>query len=197
MRRSAVVVVLSMVVIMLVAPSGTVGQNSREEQVAALQTQVTGLETQVAEVERTSASPTASPKAPASSPIATPLVPEVVAGDWGITIVAVDERSRIGTGDDQEVAVGLFLVVHLELRNLTEEPTYFRFAALELVDGAGQTFPMSPEGTVRVMEISIVTQFQPDDPMRTAVAFEVPAGGTGYALTAAGEDWTIPLPPAA
>ena len=158
-------------------------------------------ERQVAELQRKLAAQEAQLTAVAS-PAAPTAVPPSFAERWRVKVAGpVERRSQVGVRDGLTplAAAGSYLVVPIEITNLTDAPAAFNPGReLVLADGEDRTFDLDPaaSGAAYLLDFGYEASFaprQPGIPYADVLVFDVPTDAEDLVLQSTDESFSVPL----
>lgn len=168
--------------------------------VEVLAATVTALQTEVAElrelVQANLVSPTPAPPTADAPDQQTAAGGVIAMGDWELEVQGAETAASLDIFDHGEPR-GMFVVVHLTVVNVGQEPTPFPFDDMVIATG-DRKYPLAVE-TTRAYMISNTGRGLSEDlnPGVTyddvSLVFDVPADATGFTLTAAIEAFTVEL----
>lgn len=202
MKRLAAFIVAALVVLSVAySGGGVVAQDGAEATIEAQETEIAELRaTSQARGEKINAQRTqiAELKALLPSVNEDPAIGDVFAiRNFEFTLQGTDLFEAVGSFDPQD-ANGIYLVVYLDVANVTDSPAAFPYDTFQVEDGRGRSFSYDSTGTIYFISdafdgASPFDQFQPGIIYSTAVVFDVPVDSTGFTLSTSRNDFEAPL----
>jgi len=202
MKRLAVVIVAVIIMLSAVYSGGGVtAQDGAEATIEAQETEIAELRaTSQARGERINAQRTQIAELKALLPVINddPAIGDVFAiRNFEFTLQGTDLFEAVGSFDPQE-ANGIYLVVYLDVRNVSTSPQEFPYRDFQVEDGRGRSYSQDSTGTIYFISDAFDIQnpfgtLQPDLIYSTAVVFDVPVDATGFTLSTNRKDFEAPL----
>jgi hypothetical protein len=128
-----------------------------------------------------------------------PAIGDVFAiSNFEFTVQGTNVLDAVGDFDPQE-ANGIYLVVYLDVKNVSDRPRLFPYDDFEVVDGQRRTYSFDDMAAISLLifemdqMMSIYDELQPGVITSTAVIFDVPVEATGFTLTNKRGDFEAPL----
>jgi len=196
--RRAGVVLVALGLVTLVGCQSGIGPDPERPRatIAAYETEVATLQDRVDEQDATIASLTPPP--------ATPTAP-AFGERWRVEVVGpVTLEAEVGRREALTpiAAEGVFLVVPIEVTNLSDRPLAFAATnRLQIVDGEGRIYDVDPRatGAAYLLDLDLEASFEPRQPgivYPDVVVFDVPADADDLSLEATDGSFYAPLEPA-
>jgi hypothetical protein len=108
--------------------------------------------------------------------------------DFEFTIQGTHVQETVGEFDPRE-ANGIYLVVYLDVKNVSDRPTVFPYDDFELVDGRGRSYSFDEFAAIDLLIYefdqfsTMYEELQPGVITSTGLIFDVPDDATGFTLT--------------
>ena len=116
--------------------------------------------------------------------------------DFELTIQGTDLRQTVGSFDPQD-ANGVYLLVYLDVKNVTSSPKEFPFETFQVEDGQGRSYTFDSISAIYLLieefQRGTYDQLQPSIIYSTAVIFDVPEDATGFTLSTRRNEFEAPL----
>lgn len=200
-RLAVFVVVVVMIFSVAYTGGGAVAQDGAEATIQAQETEIAEIRaTSQARGEKINAQRTQIAELKALLPVVNddPAIGDVFAiRNFEFTIQGTDQLEVVGSSDHQE-ANGIYLVVYLDVVNVTDAPQDFLYREFQVKDGRGRTFSFNSAGTVYLTSdtfpsFDFLSKLQPDLSYSLAVVFDVPVDATGFTLSTTRNEFEAPL----
>lgn len=143
--------------------------------------------------ETSSSQPTSGPSASGSAPPSGQTV--TIPNQWSFAVTTVQSVSAIISFETLK-ARGVFVVVTLNVTNLSNTPAKLPYDDFRLIDGKNRTFETNASANIDIAVsngLSIFDNLQPSLPYEITLVFDIPADATDLTLTSSQAAFSIPL----
>ena len=128
-----------------------------------------------------------------------PAIGDVFAiNDFEFTIQGTNVQETVGDFDPSE-ANGIYLVVYLDVKNVSNRPRTFPYDDFEVVDGQGRSYSFDEFAAINLLIYefdqfsTMYEELQPGVITSTGLIFDAAVEATGFKLTNARGDFEAPL----
>jgi len=201
MKRLAGLTVVVMIVVSIVYSGDGVGaQDGADPTIEAQETEIAEIRaTSEARGEKINAQRTQIAELKALLPVVNedPAIGDVFAiRDFELTVQGTDLAESVGSFDPQD-ANGIYLIVYLDVANVSDSPEKFPYERFEVTDGRGRSYSFDSTAAIYFLneefQVFPFDDLQPGVITSTAVIFDVPADATGFTLSTGRNEFEAPL----
>lgn len=199
---TTVVIIVLVLGVAYTGGGGVVAQDGAEATIEAQKTEITEIRaTSQARGEKINIQRTQIADLKAQLPVVNddPAIGDVFAiRNFELTVQGTDTFEVVGSSFSPQNANGIYLVVYLDVANVTDSPLIFPYDDFQVGDGRSRSYSYDSTAGIYFLSdtfdgTSPFDELQPGIVYSIAVIFDVPVDSTGFTLSTSRNDFEAPL----